>query len=230
MLDRGGRHAVAASRKATSPEAATERRLFEDGAILSPPTAEPSSCSPSRGRCPSRRRPAYPLSCSPAAAARASGTPRPAPSKSAVLRRLAPSELYVEISPDDAARARHRPDDMVDVRSARARSSARAFVTNTVQPGPGVHADALRDDESPDLPRVRSLLAPARLQSVRRPHRETGRKWFRRRRPAPLRPASEHEIQPPRRHRTPRKEHRAELSAVLHKNPGTLGDLAVASL
>jgi assimilatory nitrate reductase catalytic subunit len=55
--------------------------------------------------------------------------------KSAVLRRLAPNELYVELSPEDATRLGVSPNEWVTVRSRRGAVNARAFVTNTVQPG-----------------------------------------------------------------------------------------------
>jgi assimilatory nitrate reductase catalytic subunit len=55
--------------------------------------------------------------------------------KSAVLRRLSPSELYVELSPSDATALGISPQEWVEVRSRRGAVRARAFVTNTVQPG-----------------------------------------------------------------------------------------------
>jgi len=55
--------------------------------------------------------------------------------RSEVLRRLAPSELYVELSPADAKQLAIEPDEMVTVASQRARIRARAFVTHAVKPG-----------------------------------------------------------------------------------------------
>ena len=55
--------------------------------------------------------------------------------KSAVLRKLAPSELYLEISPDDARRFGVRPNERVLVQSQRGEVRAKAFVTPTIQPG-----------------------------------------------------------------------------------------------
>jgi anaerobic selenocysteine-containing dehydrogenase len=55
--------------------------------------------------------------------------------RSAVLARLSPSELYVELSPADAEHLGVRPDEMVLVESRRASIAARAFVTNTVPAG-----------------------------------------------------------------------------------------------
>jgi assimilatory nitrate reductase catalytic subunit len=55
--------------------------------------------------------------------------------KSAVLRRLAPSEIYVEINPADAESLGIAPNEWVEVVSARAAVRARAFVTATVKAG-----------------------------------------------------------------------------------------------
>lgn len=55
--------------------------------------------------------------------------------KSAVLRKLYPPDIYVEISPTDARSLGVSHHDHVDVVSQRGRLSATAFVTPTVQPG-----------------------------------------------------------------------------------------------
>ncbi|MDB4972336.1 MAG: nitrate reductase [Myxococcaceae bacterium] len=55
--------------------------------------------------------------------------------RSQVLRRLSPSELYVEISPSDAKQLAIEPDELVSVASQRARVQARAFVTHSVKAG-----------------------------------------------------------------------------------------------
>jgi assimilatory nitrate reductase catalytic subunit len=55
--------------------------------------------------------------------------------KSAVLRMLAPEDIYVEINPDDARRLDVRPNAWVLVQSQRGAVRAKAFVTPTVQPG-----------------------------------------------------------------------------------------------
>jgi len=55
--------------------------------------------------------------------------------KSAVLRKLAPRELYVEINPGDAARWRVAAGERVRVSSRRGSCEALAFVTPTVQVG-----------------------------------------------------------------------------------------------
>jgi assimilatory nitrate reductase catalytic subunit len=55
--------------------------------------------------------------------------------KSAVLRKLYPSELYVEINPHDAGRLAVHSGDLVRVWSRRGDLRARAMVTPAVQPG-----------------------------------------------------------------------------------------------
>jgi len=55
--------------------------------------------------------------------------------KSAVLRKLYPNDIYVEISPNDARDLKVEPNEWVNIHSRRATVKARAFVTHTVQPG-----------------------------------------------------------------------------------------------
>ena len=55
--------------------------------------------------------------------------------KSDVLRVLAPTECYVEINPSDARTLAIAPGDAVEIASARASITARAFITPTVAPG-----------------------------------------------------------------------------------------------
>ena len=65
--------------------------------------------------------------------------------KSAVLRQLAPREIYVEINPDDALREGIRPNGRVVIQSQRGRIVAKAFVTRTIPEGQvfvAMHYDA----------------------------------------------------------------------------------------
>ena len=55
--------------------------------------------------------------------------------KSAVLRKLYPSEPYVEVSPVDAATLELRPNEWVTVESRRGKYRARVHVTHVVRPG-----------------------------------------------------------------------------------------------
>lgn len=55
--------------------------------------------------------------------------------KSAVLRKLAPSSVYVEINPTDARRFGIRPQQQIFIESRRASITATAFLTPSVSPG-----------------------------------------------------------------------------------------------
>ena len=55
--------------------------------------------------------------------------------KSAVLRKLAPTELYAELNPIDATRLGVRSGDRLTISSRRGQAGAIAFVTAIVQPG-----------------------------------------------------------------------------------------------
>jgi len=55
--------------------------------------------------------------------------------KSAVLRKLYPERIYVELHPDDAARLKIKPGEEIELVSPRGALRARTFVTPTVQPG-----------------------------------------------------------------------------------------------
>ena len=55
--------------------------------------------------------------------------------KSAVLRKLYPVDVYVEINPEDARQIKIRPNQRVVVESQRGRVQAKAFITPTVQVG-----------------------------------------------------------------------------------------------
>jgi assimilatory nitrate reductase catalytic subunit len=55
--------------------------------------------------------------------------------KSAILRRLAPAQIYVEINPDDARRLGIGPHEWVEIVSRRATIRARASLTHAVRAG-----------------------------------------------------------------------------------------------
>jgi len=56
-------------------------------------------------------------------------------SKSSVLRKLYPQQVYVEINPADARPLGIQPNEVVVVESQRGRLQAQAFLTQTVRPG-----------------------------------------------------------------------------------------------
>jgi assimilatory nitrate reductase catalytic subunit len=113
---------------------ARERRLFADGRffhadgrarfVFDAPTPVPE---PAGG--------AYPFTLLTGRGSSAQWHTQTRTGKSAVLRRLAPGELYVEINPADAGRLGIAPSQEVEVSSRRGAVRARAFVTNTVRPG-----------------------------------------------------------------------------------------------
>jgi assimilatory nitrate reductase catalytic subunit len=112
----------------------SQRRLFEDGAFYHADGrakflfAEPS---PLAEPCDA----AFPLTLLTGRGSSSQWHTETRTGKSAVLNKLSPRELYVEIHPDDAA-ARHIVDGArVQVRSRRGSTEARAFVTSIVQPG-----------------------------------------------------------------------------------------------
>jgi len=111
-----------------------ERRLFEDGRYFTPDgrakflTAQPKPL-------PEGCTPAYPLLLLTGRGSSSQWHTQTRTRHSAVLARLSPSELYVELSPEDAQRYGVAPDEIVSVTSQRASVHARTFVTHTVQPG-----------------------------------------------------------------------------------------------
>jgi len=119
-----------------SPTAPVEnqRRLFADGVFFTPdgrakfffdeprPMAEPPSAD-------------YPFLLNTGRGSSAQWHTGSRTNKSDVLRKLAPTTLYVEINPTDATRLGIANDDAVTVSSRRGEAAASAVVTTTVQPG-----------------------------------------------------------------------------------------------
>jgi assimilatory nitrate reductase catalytic subunit len=114
--------------------ASNERRLFEDGAYFTrdrkakffvaepSPLPEPTSVD-------------YPFLLLTGRGSSSQWHTQTRTKRSDVLNKLAPSELYIELSPVDARALGIRPDERVKVSSRRATVDARAFVTNSVRPG-----------------------------------------------------------------------------------------------
>ena len=112
----------------------TERRLFEDGRYYHPdgrarflyedprPLPEP----------PSDR---FPLLLLTGRGSAAQWHTQTRTAKSAVLRKLYPAQVYVEVNPADARARGIVTSDAVQVESRRGRITATAFVTRSVQPG-----------------------------------------------------------------------------------------------
>jgi predicted molibdopterin-dependent oxidoreductase YjgC len=113
---------------------ATERRLFEDGRFYHAdgrarflfeaprPNPEPTDSS-------------YPLTLLTGRGTASQWHTQTRTSKSAVLRKLYPRSIYVEIHPVDAKTFHVESGKLIDIVSRRGRISAKAFVTSNVQPG-----------------------------------------------------------------------------------------------
>ena len=112
----------------------SERRLFEDGCFYHPdgrakflfeeprPMSEPPSNQ-------------FPLILLTGRGTASQWHTQTRTSKSAVLKKLYPAKLYVEINPTDARKRGIKPQDTVIVLTQRGRVRASAFVTPNVQPG-----------------------------------------------------------------------------------------------
>jgi assimilatory nitrate reductase catalytic subunit len=112
----------------------THRRLFEDGKFFHPDGRARFLYDPpaSMPEPPSEK---FPLLLLTGRGTAAQWHTQTRTSKSAVLRKLYPADVYVEINPADARRANIKPNERVVVRSQRGSITAKAFVTYAVQPG-----------------------------------------------------------------------------------------------
>jgi assimilatory nitrate reductase catalytic subunit len=112
----------------------SERRLFEDGRFFTQdgkakfffaePQPVPEECNAT-----------YPLLLLTGRGSSSQWHTQTRTKRSAVLNKLSPGELYVEISVVDARALGIGPDETVEVTSRRGRVTARAVVTNSVRPG-----------------------------------------------------------------------------------------------
>jgi assimilatory nitrate reductase catalytic subunit len=111
-----------------------ERRLFEDGRFFTQdgkakfffaePRPLPEGCNAS-----------YPLLLLTGRGSSSQWHTQTRTKRSAVLNKLSPSELYVEISVADARALGIGPDEIVEVSSQRGSVTARAILTNSVKAG-----------------------------------------------------------------------------------------------
>jgi len=111
-----------------------ERRLFEDGSFFTPDGRARFFFDEPRPM-PEAPDEAFPLLLNTGRGSSSQWHTGSRTNKSAVLRKLAPTSLYVEIHPDDAARLGVAPQGSVIVESRRGRAAAFAVVTATVAPG-----------------------------------------------------------------------------------------------
>ena len=116
------------------PAPGSERRLFEDGRFHHPDGRARFLFEEPRPlpEAPGER---YPFLLLTGRGTAAQWHTQTRTAKSAVLRKLYPDRVYVEINPSDARALGIRPHARVEVRSRRGRIRATAFVTRSVQPG-----------------------------------------------------------------------------------------------
>ncbi|MBI3469683.1 MAG: molybdopterin-dependent oxidoreductase [Planctomycetes bacterium] len=131
LIERGG---VQWPLPAESSDVRQERRLFEDGQFYHADGRAKFICEPPRP-LPEQPSEKYPLLLLTGRGTAAQWHTQTRTGKSAVLRKLYPHQLYVELSSQDATRLGIRTGDLVRVESQRGELRARAFVTPTVQPG-----------------------------------------------------------------------------------------------
>lgn len=112
---------------------AQERRLFESGIFFHPDGRARFICEEPRS-IPEQPNDRYPFLLLTGRGSAAQWHTQSRTAKSAVLRKLYPTELYVEIHPHDAKRLNISSGDQVVVSSQRGRVRGRALVTPTVQP------------------------------------------------------------------------------------------------
>jgi anaerobic selenocysteine-containing dehydrogenase len=120
--------------KGEQVEPCSERRLFEEGRFYTPDGRARFLFEETRA-LPEAPSPYYPFMLLTGRGSSSQWHTQTRTSKSEVLRKLAPTIPYVEISPKDAAHLGITADAWVIVRSQRGMVKARAFVSHVVQPG-----------------------------------------------------------------------------------------------
>ena len=121
----------------TRPEeehATSERRLFADGRFFTPDKRAVFFFDEPRPM-PEMPDQEYPLVMLTGRGSSAQWHTGSRTDKSAVLRKLAPTSLYIEVHPEDAERLGLSSNEIVTVRSRRGEAKAFVLLTPTVQPG-----------------------------------------------------------------------------------------------
>ena len=113
---------------------ASERRLFEDGEFYHEDGKARLMFEASR-ELPEPTDEEYPITLLTGRGTSSQWHTQTRTSKSAVLRKLYPAEIYVEVNPVDAERLGIRENSKVTVASRRATVVAKAYLTGTVAPG-----------------------------------------------------------------------------------------------
>ncbi len=121
-------------RNATMQANSRERRLFADGNFFTPDRKARFIFDPPRAM-PENISVNFPFLLMTGRGSSAQWHTGSRTNKSAVLRKLAPCELYIEINPDDATCLGIADGERVLVQSARGQAAAVAFITTIVRPG-----------------------------------------------------------------------------------------------
>ncbi len=129
-----GRGGVQWPLPADRPDDRQERRLFEDGKFYHADGRARFLCEDPRP-LPEPPNAKYPFILLTGRGSAAQWHTQTRTSKSAVLRKLYPSEPYVEVNSQDAGRHGFRTGDLLRIFSQRGELRARAFITPAVQPG-----------------------------------------------------------------------------------------------
>lgn len=116
-----------------NPES-NQRRLFEDGRFFTPDGRARFFFSEPRP-LPEETNPRYPLLLLTGRGSSSQWHTQTRTKRSSVLKKLAPTELYIEINPADARALGLVPEQTVCVSSQRGSVEARAFITHGVKPG-----------------------------------------------------------------------------------------------
>ncbi|HVR63230.1 MAG TPA: nitrate reductase [Polyangia bacterium] len=132
MIDRAG--GIQWPLPAGSSPPAAERRLFADGVFFHPDGRARFVFEAPRPP-PERISDEFPFVLLTGRGSSSQWHTQTRTSKSALLRRLYPRDLHVEINPADAAPRGIGPGEWVEVSSPRGAISARAFITHGIQPG-----------------------------------------------------------------------------------------------
>jgi anaerobic selenocysteine-containing dehydrogenase len=130
----GGEESPRVCKARCAPTQSTQRRLFEDGRFYHADGRARFVFEPSRAwpESPSQR---YPFVLLTGRGSAAQWHTQTRTAKSAVLRKLYPADVYVEINPQDAKSLKIQPGQLVTVASQRGSVRARAFLTAGVRPG-----------------------------------------------------------------------------------------------
>ncbi len=120
---------------AGTENAKTERRLFADGRFFTADERAKFLFDPPAESLPEPTCSAFPFLLLTGRGSSSQWHTQTRTSKSAILRKLSPQELLLEIHPDDAATYGIADHDRVEISSRRATITAKAFITGTVQRG-----------------------------------------------------------------------------------------------